>query len=79
MRTAVNASDRNRPVAVPDDEWLTVPQAAALMRCGRTTMFGLIGGEHPVLPSVKPGRVRLVKRADVVAHLEQLRGTADRT
>jgi excisionase family DNA binding protein len=77
MRTAANEYGRNRPVAVPDDEWLTVPQAAALMRCGRTTVFGLIG--DGTLPSVKPGRARLVKRADVVAHLEQLRGDAERT
>ena len=71
MRTTANASERNRPVAVPDDEWLTVEQAAALMRCGRTTTFGLIG--DGTLPSIKPGRARLVKRADVVAHLETLR------
>jgi excisionase family DNA binding protein len=71
MRTAQNASGRDRLVPVPDDEWLTVPQAAALMRCGRTTLFGLIGGG--TLPSIKPGRQRLVNRADVLAHLDRLR------
>jgi excisionase family DNA binding protein len=73
MRTTANASERVRLVPVPDDEWLTVEQAAALMRCGRTTVFGLIRGERPALPSVKVGRARLVKRADVVAHLERPR------
>jgi excisionase family DNA binding protein len=75
MRTTANASGRNRPVvAVPDDEWLTVEQAAALARCGRTTMFGLL--RDGVLPSAKPGRQRLVKRADVAAYLEKLRAPA---
>jgi excisionase family DNA binding protein len=73
MRTTANVSERVSLVAVPDDEWLTLEQAAALMRCGRTTLFGLIRGEHPVLPSIKVGRARLVKRADVVEHLETLR------
>jgi excisionase family DNA binding protein len=72
MRTRANANERNRPVAVPDGEWLDVPQAAALMRCGRTTLFGLM--RDGTLPSVKVGRARLVKRADVAAYLDRLRG-----
>jgi excisionase family DNA binding protein len=75
----VNASERFRPTAVPADEWLTVPEVAALMRCGRTTVFRLISGTQPVLPSIKPGRERLIKRADVLAHLESLHAAARTT
>jgi excisionase family DNA binding protein len=71
MRTRANASERNSLVAVPDDEWLTVSQTAALLRCGRTTVFELM--RAGTLPSAKPGRARLVKRADAVAYLERLR------
>jgi excisionase family DNA binding protein len=69
MRTAANGSERARPVAVPDDEVLTVLEAAALMRCGRTTVFGLIG--DGTLPSAKVGRTRTIARADVLRYLEQ--------
>lgn len=63
-------------MAVPDSDLLTVLEAAALMRCGRTTVFGLIG--DGTLPSVKPGRQRLVPRTAVVEYLEQ-QVTAART
>jgi len=67
MRTAANESERVEPA----DEWLTVPQVAARMRCGRTTVFRLIG--DGTLPSVKPGRSRLVKLEDVDTYLARLR------
>lgn len=68
MRTVVDASARFRPAGDPGD-LLTVLEVAAVMRCGRTRVFELIrDGE---LPSVKPGRARLVRRADVAAYLER--------
>lgn len=74
MRTAVNESGRFRPVVVPENDPLTVIEAAALMRCGRTTVFRLL--RDGVLPSAKVGRARLIARADVVNYLEGLRTTA---
>lgn len=70
MRTVVNASERFRSTPDPE-EWLTVPQVAERLRCGRTTVFRLLG--DGTLPSVRPGRARLVKRTDVDSYLEQLR------
>ena len=57
-----------RVVADPD-ALLTVDEAAQVMRCSRRTVFRLIGGGE--LPSVKPGRERLVRRRDVDAYLER--------
>jgi excisionase family DNA binding protein len=75
MRTVVNAMGRFRPGGDPAD-LLDVLQVAQLLRCGRTTVFRLIrDGE---LPSIKPGRSRLVTRADVDAYVERARSTADR-
>jgi excisionase family DNA binding protein len=71
MRATGNAGERFHPVVVPDSDLLTVTEAAALLRCGRTTVFGLIN--DGTLPSIKPGRARLIKRDDVVAYIDGLR------
>jgi excisionase family DNA binding protein len=71
MRATGNAGERFRPVAVPDSDLLTVTETAALLRCGRTTVFGLISAG--VLPSIKPGRARLIKRDDVMGYIHLLR------
>jgi excisionase family DNA binding protein len=72
VRTVVNAAERFRPAGTPED-LLTVVEVAALMRCGRTKVFALIGDGS--LPSVRPGRARLVRRGDVDTYLETLRTT----
>jgi excisionase family DNA binding protein len=48
---------------------LTVLEAAALMRCGRTRVFGLLRDGD--LPSTKVGRARLIPRRAIDEYLEQ--------
>lgn len=67
----IPACDRAAPGQVtPESFVLTVGEVADLLRVGRTTVYELIRtGE---LNSIMIGRLRRVRRADVVAHLDQL-------
>lgn len=71
MRTAANAGGRILRVVDDPDDLLTVDQAAARLRCGRTKLFALIGQGD--LPSTKVGRARQIRRGDVDAYLDRER------
>jgi excisionase family DNA binding protein len=71
MRTRVNASARLRSVPEPPAELLTVHEAAALLRCGRTTVFRLIRDHH--LPSALVAGRRLITRDDLNHYIDKLR------
>lgn len=56
-------------MVVPDSDMLTALEAAALLRCGRTTVFRLMHDGD--LPSTKVGRARLVPKRAVIDYLDR--------
>jgi excisionase family DNA binding protein len=54
---------------------VTVEQVQHRLRCSKRTVFRLIGGSNPELPSIKVGRQRLIVAADVDAYIDRLRST----
>jgi excisionase family DNA binding protein len=58
---------------------VTVEQVQHRLRCSKRTVFRLIGGPNPELPSIKVGRQRLIVAADVDAYIDRLRSTTRAT
>jgi excisionase family DNA binding protein len=65
--------------ALPDTRWgddlVTVEQVQHRLHCSKRTVFRLIGGSNPELPSIKVGRQRLIVAADVDAYIDRLRSS----
>jgi excisionase family DNA binding protein len=59
--------------AVPASVDLTIDETAALLHCSYRTVLRLLSAR--VIPSVKIGRRRMIRSADVDAYLESLRTT----
>jgi excisionase family DNA binding protein len=54
--------------ADPEPEFMTIPETAELMRCSRQRVDDLLSARR--LERVKDGRRTLLRRADVLAYLE---------
>jgi len=54
----------------PDALAYTVPEAARLLRIGRSTLYELIGAD--AVKTIKVGDRRLVRRADLESFLDRL-------
>ncbi len=50
--------------------WMRPEEAAAYLGIGRTRMYALLGAEEGI-PSVRIGRTRHVRRADMYGYMER--------
>jgi excisionase family DNA binding protein len=53
----------------PGEQWLTIPEAQAVLRCCRATVYNLI--DRGELPRVHIGRSARISRAALDAYLEE--------
>lgn len=63
LLAAAQAAPAPTPPAEQVPQMLTVGEAAEMLRCSKTLVYGMLGDGR--LPSVKVGRRRLVRAADV--------------
>jgi excisionase family DNA binding protein len=51
--------------------WMRPEEAAAYLGIGRTRMYALLGAAEEGIPSVRIGRTRHVRRADLDGYMER--------
>jgi excisionase family DNA binding protein len=54
-------------------EYLTIPEAAGLLRCSRAHVYNLLNGRVlgvPMLPSVNLGRRKVIRRETLIRWME---------
>ncbi len=63
------------PVNIVPDEYLTVPEAAPIMRCSISKVYMLC--RERKISSIKFGRQRLLTRGDIADYMAKHKETAD--